>query len=1566
LTEQNPSEEKNDHPASDRLCTQADDLLTETDLLTTNQYLETLLARANSPIVVCNQDLTITRFNHAFERLTGRSAGSVIGRRVTILFPDEFHEQAKEAIGWRGTQYFDGMELPVITLDRGIRILLWHTAALIENDGKISATIAQGQDITERKKAEEELRESRQKYQALVETMSDFVWEMDAEGRYTYCSPQMEQLWGIRPETMIGKTPFDVLLPEDRAQAEQFFATLADSPRSFSGFVLSARIDEDHLIQIETSGTPFFDAAGRLLGYRGISRDITDRVRVQEEKQELLKNIQREKERLSALIENIPDEVWFADAEGNLELVNPEVMKLFSRESLNGDVRTIAGNAEVYRPDGTPRPVEEAPPLRALRGETVKSQEEIVRVPSLGMLRHRQVNAAPVRDSGGAIIGSVSVVRDITGLKEAEEAWRRSEERFRLALKNAPVSVAVQDTGLVYRWAFNPWICPADQIVGKTDDDLLPDAGQLVDLKRSVLATGRPAREKLWITSNGKRRFVEVSVEPLRDGNGTITGLGLTTVDLTEQQLAEDALRESEEKYAALFQEAPFALTLTSLPDQLIEEVNETFIRMFGYRRDELIGRSRVAFGISDRDAQNEIMTRLEEEGLIRDLECTEKTKSGEEREISVDVIPITFGGASHALSTIQDITGRKRIESELHRRQAEIRALFDNIPAGLVLFDVTPPYTVLVHNRYYQELFGEPFRSQGMAGLNVYDYAPAVEAAGVVAVFDEVIRTRLPQHHLDFPYQSNPPLESWFNWYLAPIVIDGTVVALVSMSLEVTDRHFAEEALKDGMQKLDILAESARLLLTSDPTEQIVQKICERVMDHLDCQLFLNYLIEPSSGDLCLNAFAGLSPEIAGGIGHLPLGVAVCGCVARDGEQIIAEDIQHSEEERTALVRTLGASAYACHPLMFQGAPIGTLSFGTSTRSRFTDEEIELMRAVTDLVATAMARQRTEEALRQREAELIRAQELLNATTKQSGVMIAAEDTDLCYTYFNKAYADEIRKITGKDLVIGMNMADLFADLPDEQRKSVRQWQKVLAGTALKQTIAFENPGRRPRVFEVIHTPIRDEEGAVIGAGEVSYDVTPQIRIEEELREISQYLENLLTYANAPIIVWDPEFRITRFNQAFERLTGRKEEEVIGKTPDILIPGQFRTEAMELIRKASAGNRWEVVEIPILDASGETRVILWNSATLYEEDGTSIIATIAQGQDITDRKHAEDLIILEKKHVEEAFSLLYAALESTTEGIYVVDTGRKVTSYNRNFAELWKIPESLLAIREDQEISTFMQAQVDDPLEYSERVEDLYWNPQMESYDTLKLRDGRIVERHSKPQRLGDEIIGRVWSFQDVTEKKEAEQNLLSSLHEKETLIREIHHRVKNNLQIITSLLDMTRMRSTDPATSSVLTDMMMKIKTMAQIHTRLYESRQFDRINMGRQIRDQIEDLSSIYCHSDTEILHEVEVEEIYLPVDKAIPCALIVNEILSNAYKHAFSGRKTGILRISAQQNADQVRIIISDDGTGIPEGMDIYQTRSLGFKLVRNLISQLKGSVTVTGTSGTEVVIAFPLH
>ncbi|MDD1705658.1 MAG: PAS domain S-box protein [Methanoregulaceae archaeon] len=1215
-----------------------------------------------------------------------------------------------------------------------------------------------------------------------------------------------------------------------------------------------------HIEAADTEGHPRMESAGgRQGGTTGAhtlsdsgeitSKDeVTEREQAEKEIKGLEKKIEEVKERLPALVRSIPDEVWFADAEGHLELVNPAVLNHFGMDFLCGDVKDIAAKVEVFRPDMTPRPVDEAPLLRALRGEVLDNIEEILRIPSSGMLRYRQVNATPVKDATGVIIGSVAVVRDITDRKKAEEA-----------------------------------------------------------------------------------------------------------------------LRESEEVYSFLFREAPFAISLTRMPDQTIVEVNEAFITMFGYQRGEIIGRKAKDLGILDTNALKEILTGLEKDGEIRDFECSLRTRSGETRWGSLNTIPITIRGTMHSLSMIQDISERKRIAAERQRRQAEIQALFDNIPAGLVLFDASPPYRVLVHNRFYQELFDEPFRTRGMAGLNVYDYAPAVEASGVTAIFDDAVRTQQPQHYLDFPYKSNPPKESWFNWYIAPIVLDGSVIALVSMSLDVTDRHIAQEALKKGMQKLDIIAESARLLLVGDLSGQIVRKICERVMAQLDCQFFFNYLIEDSSGRMRLNTFSGISGEAARNIEYLDPGTSICGYVAKEGIRIIAEDIQNSTDDHAALVRSFGAAAYVCNPLIYQETTIGTLSFGTRTRTAFTDEEIDLMTAVTDLVATAIARGRAEEALRQSEARLTQSHELLNSVTRQSGVMIAAEDVNLHYTYFNKAYADEIRKLTGKEPSLGMSMADIFAEMPDEQKKSVRQWRKVLAGTSLHETISFENPISGTRIFNVIHTPILDRDDEVIGAGEVSYEVTRQVRIEEELRKTSQFLENLINHANAPIIVWDPDFRITRFNRAFERLSGKTARNVIGLTPDILIPAEFRRRAMDLFRRTTTGESWEVVEIPILNANGEIRTVLWNSATLYDDDdGTTIIATIAQGQDITDRKQAEELLLLEKQRALEAYSLLNAAIESTTEGIYVVDTCRNVTSFNQNFAELWHIQDDLLKKGDDLEISTFLESQVRDPDGFSERISDIALHPDIESYDTLKLLDGRIIERHSRPQMLGNEIIGRVWSFQDVTEQRQAEQNLITSLQEKETLIREIHHRVKNNLQIVSGLLDMTRMRTSDSATNSILTDMMMKIKTMAQIHTRLYESKQFDKINMGSQIRDQIVDLSSIYRHSGTEIRTEIDIEDVCLTVNQAIPCALIVNEILSNAFKHAFRGKNQGTLEISARRRNDSIHIGIRDDGIGIPAEMDIYKTNSLGFKLIRSLVLQLNGSVLVRSDGGTEVIVEFPLQ
>ena len=137
--------------------------------------------------------------------------------------------------------------------------------------------------------------------------------------------------------------------------------------------------------------------------------------------------------------------------------------------------------------------------------------------------------------------------------------------------------------------------------------------------------------------------------------------------------------------------------------------------------------------------------------------------------------------------------------------------------------------------------------------------------------------------------------------------------------------------------------------------------------------------------------------------------------------------------------------------------------------------------------------------------------------------------------------------------------------------------------------------------------------------------DVTERKRGEAELRETRDYLENLFGYANAPVIVWDPELCITRFNRAFEELTQRAASEVVGRHLELLFPeDDRRREALAHVTQASAGERWQVVEIPILRADGEVRTVLWNSATVYAADGATPVATIAQGQDVTERKRAE------------------------------------------------------------------------------------------------------------------------------------------------------------------------------------------------------------------------------------------------------------------------------------------------------------------------------------------------------
>jgi two-component system CheB/CheR fusion protein len=278
--------------------------------------------------------------------------------------------------------------------------------------------------------------------------------------------------------------------------------------------------------------------------------DITEVKRVEGRLEELMTSAQQERDRLSTLLNSIPDEVWFADTQGNFTLANSSALREFGLDSIEKlRVEDFARKLEVYRPDGSPRPPKEAPPLRALKGETVKNQEEIIRIPASGELRHRQVSAAPVKDSRGNIIGSVSAARDITEQKKVEESLRETRDYLNNLIDNANAPIIVWNPELKitrFNHAFERLTGRNSQeMVGSKVDVLIPKSERHSALAKINRATVKRER---WEVVEIPIQHVDGTVRTVLWNSATILGTdGRTPVatiaqgqDITEQKLQMD------------------------------------------------------------------------------------------------------------------------------------------------------------------------------------------------------------------------------------------------------------------------------------------------------------------------------------------------------------------------------------------------------------------------------------------------------------------------------------------------------------------------------------------------------------------------------------------------------------------------------------------------------------------------------------------------------------------------------------------------------------------------------------------------------------------------------------------------------------------------------------------------------------------------------------------------------------------------------------------------------------------------------------------------------------------
>ena len=319
---------------------------------------------------------------------------------------------------------------------------------------------------------------------------------------------------------------------------------------------------------------------------------------------------------------------------------------------------------------------------------------------------------------------------------------------------------------------------------------------------------------------------------------------------------------------------------------------------------------------------------------------------------------------------------------------------------------------------------------------------------------------------------------------------------------------------------------------------------------------------------------------------------------------------------------------------------------------------------------------------------------------------------------------------------------------------------------------------------------------------------------------------------------------------------------------------------------------------------------------------------------------------------------------KSTPEAILILDENNIVIDSNPSF-------EKLFLFKNHEIKGRFMEENIV-PEHFQDESKEMFdkigsgENVQKESIRTK--RDGRPVNVLITGCRikLSENRYGSYLIYIDISKHKRSEDQMRSSLVEKEVLIREIHHRVKNNLQIISSLLHIQSSKITSEEMVSMFTNCQNRVKSIALIHEKLYQTNSFTRVDFGSYTKNLVYYLFRMFDVKSDKVTLKLNVENVFLPMDTAIPCGLIINELVTNSLKHAFSDERRGEIVIETVYHSNnKFTLTIKDNGKGIPEDVDYYNSRTVGFNLINSLVRQLGGNLVINRSEGTEFKITFSI-
>lgn len=1235
--------------------------------------------------------------------------------------------------------------------------------------------------------------------------------------------------------------------------------------------------------------------------------------------------LKAERSRLIAILEASADYIATATSQGDVLWNNPQLRKI---RGLSLDAEVTHLQIADYHPQWALDMIQQQGIPTAIRdgiwlGETALLDEYEQEIPvSQMILAHKSAE--------GTVEYLSTVMRDISDQKRAEIALHKREQEFRALVDNSPDHVARldRDGRILY---INP---AATQItgllpehyIGKTSSELgMPeDCNQLwTAAVQQVFETRHEVKIEFEYPSIQGIAHFQTRYIPELNLTGEVETVLALSRDITELKQTQAQLQETNNVLEAVIQSAPIAIDLLA-PDGTVLLWNRIAEEILGWSAAEVIGKPPPTAPDAQQHEFQEFLQNTLAGKTLSQVETRRQRKDGSWVDIRLSTAPIkdAQGQVIGGLGIAQDITeqpavirAQQQAEAALHESEQRFRSAFEAAAIGMCLVSMEGWY--LEANRSMCQLFG--YSQQELLTLTVQETTYPEDLEVDLDLGQQLLNGEIPYYHLEKRYLHK---QGHIIWGLLSVSLIRDLqqkpLYFIAQVQDISDQKLAEEKLWKTQQHLQaILDYSPALIYLIDRNNNylFINRRYETLVSTTQESLIGKSIYEVWPTDIC-DAFAANNQQIL-----------------HSGEPMEFEEVApHADGLHTYI--TIKFPLYDANGVFY---------------------------AVGGISADITERKRAEEAHRRSEARfrglMQTSPDIITLSTSEGGV------------FYQSPAVERILGYAPEELVGELPMQVLH---PDDRENLQATITRMLANPGVPIGIEYRLRHKNGSWvwLEGIGTNLLDEPD--IQAFVVfSRDIRDRKLAEEKLQASQHFIQKIADASPNLLYLYDLEERRNIYvNREITQMLGYTPEEVqaMGKElfPILMHPDDLRASPEKQLEIAVAADGDAIeFEYRMRHKNGEWLWLYsWDTVFARNADGkpTQVLGTAT---DISDRKHLE----LALKQSEVRFRTcvenlldplaLFSSIRDATGQIvdlryeYINPAGCQSNRLPKE-AMLGKPMFELFPILRDIGLFDAYRGVVETGASWIK--ESVFLEVMVDGQPIALFFDIQAV-------KLGD---GLMVTWRDVTERQRAEKQIQASLQEKEVLLKEIHHRVKNNLQVILSLLKLQSSYTTDPQTLQMFQESQNRIRSMALIHELLYQSQDLARIDFGSYIHTLVNQLARTYTVSTGAIAWEINVEPpvIQLTIDTALPCGLLINELVSNALKYAFPTGQPGTIRISLQAcNNQEFLLVISDNGLGISSDLDFRHTDSLGLQLVCGTTAQLGGTIELDRTQGTTFTIRF---